>query len=316
MLPARLKITLGQHSDRGCKEINQDFHGACIPDEPQLTAKGIAVALADGVSSSNVSQVASEATVKSLLDDYYCTSAAWSVRQSAQRVLMAINSWLYAQTRQSQYRYDQDRGYVCTLSAVVIKSTTAHIFHVGDSRIYRLRDGALEQLTEEHRVWISQDKSYLSRALGVNSQLEIDYRAVGIEPGDVFVLATDGVHEHVNGRVLASTLSDRNADLDAVAKALVEEAYEQGSEDNLTVQLVRIEEVPESAATEIHHQLSELPFPPELAPRMEFDGFRIMREIHISSRSHVYLALDVTEESSTPVVVKTPSVDLRNDPAY
>ena len=129
MLPARLKIALGQHSHRGRKEINQDFHGACIPDEPQLTAKGIAVAVADGVSSSNVSQVASEATVKSFLDDYYCTSGAWSVRQSAQRVLMAINSWLYAQTRQSQYRYDQDRGYVCTVSAVVIKSTTAHIFH-------------------------------------------------------------------------------------------------------------------------------------------------------------------------------------------
>ena len=122
MLPARLKIALGQHSHRGRKEINQDFHGACIPEEPQLTAKGIAVALADGVSSSNVSQIASEATVKSFLDDYYCTSGAWSVRQSAQRVLMAINSWLYAQTRQSQYRYDQDRGYVCTVSAVVIKS--------------------------------------------------------------------------------------------------------------------------------------------------------------------------------------------------
>jgi serine/threonine protein phosphatase PrpC len=316
MLPARLKIALGQHSHRGRKEINQDFHGACIPDEPQLTAKGIAVALADGVSSSNVSQIASEATVKSFLDDYYCTSAAWSVRQSAQRVLMAINSWLYAQTRQSQYRYDQDRGYVCTVSALVIKSTTAHIFHVGDSRIYRLRDGALEQLTEEHRLWISQDKSYLSRALGVNSQLEIDYRAVGIEPGDVFVLATDGVHEHVNARTLVNALSDRTADLQAVAKSLVEEAYEQGSEDNLTIQLLRVEEVPESGATEIHHQLSELPLPPDLAPRMDFDGFKIVRDIRISSRSHVHLALDVTGEVATPVVIKTPSVDLRNDPAY
>jgi serine/threonine protein phosphatase PrpC len=316
MLPARLKIALGQHSHRGRKEINQDFHGACIPDEPQLTAKGITVALADGVSSSNVSQIASEATVKSFLDDYYCTSAAWSVRQSAQRVLMAINSWLYAQTRQSQYRYDQDRGYVCTLSAVVIKSTTAHVFHVGDSRIYRLRGGALEQLTEEHRLWISQDKSYLSRALGVNSQLEIDYRAVGIEPGDVFVLATDGIHEHLDARTLASALSDPRADLEAVARSLVDEAYERGSDDNLTIQLVRIEEVPEPGATEIHHQLSELPLPPELTSRMEFDGFKIVRDIRISSRSHVYLALDIAGEIATPVVIKTPSVDLRNDPAY
>src|SRR5687768_10025517 len=222
MRPAGLKISLGQHSDKGRKETNQDFHGACIPDEPQLTAKGIAVALADGVSSSNVSQIAAEATIKGFLEDYYCTSPAWSVKHSARRVLTAINSWLYAQTRQSQYRYDQDRGYVCTVSALVIKSTTAHIFHVGDSRIYRLREGSLEQLTEDHRLWISQDKSYLGRALGVSSQLEIDYCAVGIEPGDIFVLATDGVHEHVNARTLVNALSDRTADLQAVAKFLVE----------------------------------------------------------------------------------------------
>src|SRR5688572_14149768 len=195
MLPARLKISLGQHSAKGRKDVNQDCHGACLPAEPQLTAKGIAIALADGVSSSNVSQIAAEATVKGFLEDYYCTSPAWSVKHSARRVLTAINSWLYAQTRQSQYRYDQDRGYVCTVSALVIKSTTAHIFHVGDSRIYRLRNGTLEQLTEDHRLWISQDKSYLSRAFGVNSQLEIDYRATGVGQGDVFVLATDGIHE-------------------------------------------------------------------------------------------------------------------------
>ena len=185
MLPAQLKISLGQHSTRGRKEINQDCHGACIPAEPQLTAKGIAVALADGVSSSNVSQIAAEATVKGFLEDYYCTSPAWSVKHSARRVLTAINSWLYAQTRQSQYRYDQDRGYVCTVSALVIKSTTAHIFHVGDSRVYRLREQVLEQLTEDHRLWISQEKSYLGRALGVNSQLEIDYCASSVGVGDV-----------------------------------------------------------------------------------------------------------------------------------
>lgn len=319
MLPARLKISLGQHSTKGRKEINQDCHGACIPAEPPLTAKGIAVALADGVSSSNVSQIAAEATVKGFLEDYYCTSPAWSVKHSARRVLTAINSWLYAQTRQSQYRYDQDRGYVCTVSALVIKSTTAHIFHVGDSRVYRLREHALEQLTEDHRLWISQDKSYLGRALGVNPQLEIDYCASSVAVGDVFVLATDGIHEHVSPRFIVDALTERPDDLDAVAQAIANEAYEQGSDDNLTIQLVRVDEVPDADATEIHHQLSELPLPPELAPRMTFDGFRIIREIRISHRSHVFLAQDVSgDESATaaPVVIKTPSVDLRSDSAY
>jgi serine/threonine protein phosphatase PrpC len=316
MLPARLKISLGQHSDKGRKEINQDFHGACIPDEPQLTAKGIAVALADGVSSSNVSQIASSAAVKGFLEDYYCTSPAWSVRQSAQRVLMAINSWLYAQTRQSQYRYDQDRGYVCTLSALVIKSTTAHLFHVGDSRIYRLRDRSLEQLTQDHRLWISREKSYLGRALGVNPQLEIDYSAANVGQGDVFILATDGIHEHVAPKFIIDALSEHPEDLDGVARSIAAEAIAQGSDDNLTLQLVRIDELPQAEASEIHHQLSELPLPPELAPRMVFDGYRIIRDIRISSRSHVYLASDLSDPDGPAVVIKTPSVDLRSDPVY
>ncbi|MBM0105614.1 bifunctional protein-serine/threonine kinase/phosphatase [Steroidobacter sp. S1-65] len=318
-MPTRLAITLGQHSDPGRKETNQDFHGACIPDEPQLTAKGIAVVLADGVSSSNVSQIASEAAVKGFLEDYYCTSPAWSVKHSAQRVLTAINSWLYSQTRQSQYRYDQDRGYVCTLSALVLKSTTAHIFHVGDSRIYRLRDQSLEQLTEDHRVWVSQHQSYLGRALGVKPQVEIEYRAVSVGQGDVFILATDGIHEHVSSRFIIAALSQPSDDLDAVAEAIAAEALEQGSDDNLTIQLIRVDSLPETDIAGIHHKLSELPLPPELAPRMTFDGYRIVRDIHISSRSHVYLAIDITSDSpdpEVPVVIKTPSVDLRGDPAY
>ena len=64
----------------------------------------------------------------------------------------------------------------------MLKSTTAHLFHAGDARIYRLRDGALEQLTNDHRVWVSQEQSYLSRALGVNSHLEIDYQFTRLEP--------------------------------------------------------------------------------------------------------------------------------------
>ena len=112
----------------------------------------IAIALADGISSSEVSQVAAQSAVTSLLDDYYCTSDAWSVKTSAERVLVATNSWLHAQTQQSRHRHDMERGYVCTLSAVVLKSRTAHLFHVGDTRIYLLRDGALEQMTDRKSV--------------------------------------------------------------------------------------------------------------------------------------------------------------------
>jgi serine/threonine protein phosphatase PrpC len=313
-MPRELQISIGQHYDKGRKAINQDFHGALIPNEPLLGSKGIAIVLADGISSSNVSQIASESAVKSFLTDYYCTSESWSVKTSVQRVLAATNSWLHAQTRRSQYAYDNDKGYVCTLSALVIKSTTAHIFHIGDSRIYRLAGNTLEQLTSDHRVVVSSEQSYLSRALGINPQIEIDYQALQVEKGDVFVLATDGVYEHVATRFAAKAINDSSQDLDRAAKAIIEEASLRGSQDNLTIQIVRIDDVPDGDASEVFGQSSGLPLPPLLEARALFDGYRIVRELHGSSRSHIYLAIDA--ETDTLVALKIPSIDLRDDPAY
>ena len=109
-MPAALKLSIGQYSDRGRKETNQDFHGSLIPEEPLLTSKGATIALADGISSSSVSHIAAESAIKGFLTDYYCTSEAWSVRNSAYRVIAATNSWLYSQTKRSQNPYDRDKG--------------------------------------------------------------------------------------------------------------------------------------------------------------------------------------------------------------
>jgi len=311
---SQLQISVGQHSDKGRKDVNQDFYGVYIPEEPQLSSKGIAISLADGISTSDVSQIASETAVAGFLTDYYCTSETWSVKTSAQRVLLATNSWLHSQTRQSIFRYEKDKGYVCTFSAMVIKSTTAHIFHVGDTRVYRLRDGTLEQLTEDHRLWISQHQNYLSRALGINPQVEFDYIVESVERGDIFLFATDGVYEFVGTKEIIDKIAETSDDLENAAKAIVRTAYDNGSDDNLTIQIIRIDALPESNATEAYRQLTELPFPPAMDARMIFDGFRIIREVHASSRSHVYLAVD--GETDTKVIIKTPSVDLRGDPAY
>lgn len=308
-----LQISVGQCSDRGRKPTNQDFHGILIPTEPLLSSKGVAVVLADGISSSSVSHIASESAVKSFLSDYYCTSESWSVKTSAQRVLAATNSWLHAQTRRSPDPYDKDRGYVCTVSAMVIKSTTAHIFHAGDCRIYRVAGHALEQLTDDHRIIVSSEQTYLGRALGINPQIEIDYQAIRVENGDVFLLATDGAYEHVDARFVVGAINDNAGDLDAAAKLIVEEAYRQGSEDNITVQIVRVDATADEQASEVLAQTFELPPPPLLESRMIFEGYRIVREIHGSSRSHIYLGVDV--ETDTPVAIKIPSIDMRDDPA-
>ena len=313
-MSSQLKISAGQHSDKGRKEINQDFHGIWMPNEPLLTSKGIAVVLADGISSSDVSHIASETAVKSFLGDYYCTSEAWSVRKSAEQVLNATNSWLYAQTRHSPHRYDIDKGYVCTLSAVVLKSMTAHILHVGDARVYLLRGKVMEQLTKDHRYWVSQEQSQLSRALGIGPELDIDYLALTIEQGDIFLLVTDGIHEYVEPNVLIDIIEEYKHDLHKAAHAIAYLAYVKGSTDNLTAQLVRVDELPGRDSNAIYQQMTELPFPPLLEARMMFDGYQVIRELHASSRSHVYLAMD--SETHTQVVIKTPSIDLRGDPAY
>lgn len=308
-----LRIATGQHSDKGRKESNQDFHGIYVPKEPEFGAKGIAIALADGISSSQVSQVAAESAVKGFLEDYYCTSDAWSVRKSGEHVLVAINSWLHAQTQQSQHRYDRERGYVCTFSGIVIKSTTAHLFHVGDARIYRLRDGALEQLTEDHRVWVSSEQSYLARALGMDRRVDIDYRALPLEEGDLLLLATDGVCEFTDAAAIAAAIDGCGGDLDAAARTIAGGALARGSPDNLTLQLVRVDELPSPEANELYRQVTELPCPPLLEARQKFEGYQIVRRIKGSSRSHIYLAVD--EETGERVVVKIPSVDMHDNPA-
>lgn len=313
-----LEISIGQYSDKGRKEINQDFHGASIPEEPLLASKGVAIALADGISSSAVSQIASEASVHGFLEDYFCTSEAWSTKKSAHRVITATNSWLFSQSQKShEQRFDKNKGYVCTFSAIILKSNTAHLFHIGDTRIYHLRDQSLEQLTEDHRHWLSEDQSYLSRALGINKSLEIDYQTLSIEKNDVLILATDGVYEFASSKFIIDTIQSHesdNTDLDLAAKTIVEEAYQQGSDDNLTIQIIKIQDLPNRDVTEIHQQLTELPFPPILEAREIFDGYKIIRSLHASSRSHVYLAVDI--ETDTQLIIKTPSVDLQNDTAY
>lgn len=310
---APLKLNIGQCSTKGQKAINQDFHGALVPKASQLHLKGAAIALADGISSSEVSQIASETAIKSFLQDYYCTSDTWSVQTSGLRVIEAINGWLSAQTQKSEYRFDHDKGYVCTFSALVCKGGLAHIFHVGDSRIYRIRQNAVEQLTKDHRSWTSSKQSYLSRALGFKQHITIDYQCTDMREGDYFLLCTDGVFEYCDNEVFLQILNS-HPDLDGAAKSIVDIALQNGSDDNASIQIVVIEQLPNSQNIELNADVGELAPPPLLQARQSFDGFTIIRELHASSRSHVYLVED--EQSGEKLVLKIPSVELGQDSVY
>jgi serine/threonine protein phosphatase PrpC len=313
----QLSLTFAQASSAGVKPGNQDFLGHLIPDDHSINTKGIACAIADGISSSNVSHIASQTSVQSFLDDYFCTPDAWSVKSSAIKVLQATNSWLFAQTQNGPHRFNKDKGYICTFSSIIFKSQCAHIFHCGDSRVYRCSSNSskenVEQLTRDHRRQVSEDTSYLTRALGINQQVDLDYQQLNIEVGDIFILTTDGVHDFLTEDFLYQQLTAAT-NLQACADNILQSALDAGSDDNLSIQIARVEQLPELKLQEVQQQVNKLPVPPQLRSRMEFEGFRIERELYISSRSHVFLASDL--ENNSPVVLKTPSKELSENQDY
>jgi serine/threonine protein kinase len=309
-MTAELTISIGQYSDKGRKESNQDCHGAFIPQDSLLALKGIAVAMADGISTSHTSHIASQTAVRTFIDDYYCTSEAWSVKSSFERVLAAINSWLYSQTMAGDGRYEKDKGYVATFSALIFKNRSAHIFHVGDTRIYRLNHNGLEQLTHDHRLWANDSDSYLSRALGIEQHCPFDHQTLAINVGDVFIMCSDGLYEFLPANVMVDAVQQAH-DLDQVAQSLVKQAYDLGSDDNLSLQIVRIESLADDAGLGINKELEHLALPPILEARREFEGYLILTTLHSNSRSRVYLAEDITTKKK--VVIKTPASDIEND---
>jgi eukaryotic-like serine/threonine-protein kinase len=303
-------VTVGQHSQAGRKPRNDDSYGVLIPKGTPLEAKGIAMAIADGMSSSEGAKAASETCVKNFLEDYYATPESWTVKKSVALVLRAVNNWLHAQ---GHAIHNSDQGMVCTFSGAVLKSGTVHIFHAGDSRISLLRNGQLEPLTREHKMR-GGGQQYLARAIGINPDVEIDYRSEAVEPGDCLIFTTDGVHEHVPPAVIVNCVAHYNADLDEAAKSIVDAAYAGGSGDNLTCQIIRVDHPGRADASQHLSMLQKLPFPPELAPGMSFDGYQILRELHTSKRTQVYLAKDQT--TGITVVLKTPSVNFEDDAGY
>ena len=321
-MPNSLSVVIGQTSVAGIKPENEDFLGSYIPsietdDVAQLESKGIAVAIADGMSGSDGGKEASQVSVNQFLSDYYGTPESWTVKQAATKILTALNTWLYSQ---GQQKYGTAKGMVTTFSAVVIKSQTAHLFHVGDSRIYRLRDTDLVQLTRDHRVWITNERDYLSRAMGIDTHLEIDYRASSVQEGDIFLLTTDGVHDFVGDKEIQEILDANKDDLQIASEKLVKAAEINESNDNISAQILRVDHLPEPDKTEFYEQLTQLPFPPDLKAGNVMDGYKIIRELNASSRSQVYLAEDIKfdkeGESSRKVVIKTPSVNFEDDPSY
>jgi serine/threonine protein phosphatase PrpC len=305
-----LRISVGSATDKGIKDENEDFFGSCVPEGSVLTHKGISVAIADGMSGCEAGEEASHCCVVSFLNDYYSTPDTWSVKKAGQKILSATNSWLYSQ---GHARYDSMKGMVCTLSAMVFKSNTGYIFHIGDSRIYRLRRGDLEQMTHDHRIFLGKDNHYLSRAMGIEPHMDVDYKAFPLEIGDLFLMSTDGIHDFVTDKALKKYLKSEQT-LAKIAETILQAALANDSDDNVSCQLVRIEALPRVKEDEVLRRHANRPFPPVLEVGMSLDGYKIEAELHTSTRTQIYRALDMKTQQQ--VVLKTPSVLFEDDTHY
>src|SRR5258706_8397541 len=170
------------------------------------------------------------------------------LEQAVQRACARIHEEAKADTTK--------RGMGTTLSALLISGAHGYIAHVGDSRIYLLRAGRIQQVTEDHTVYnelikrgkLTRDqiekvaqKNAITRAVGVYERVEVDTLFIEVLPGDQFLLASDGLHGYINHTAeLDPYFEEENGD--TAARGLIELANRKGGKDNITAVLVRLGE--------------------------------------------------------------------------
>ena len=311
-----LSVCIGGYSTAGNREVNQDAFAVKDPSSvSEKNVKGIVACVADGVSCSNHGQKASQTSVTQFITDYYSTNKSWDVKQSAGKVLNSLNSWLY-QHNKDDLRHN---GLITTFSSLILKSNTAHLLHVGDSRIYRHRDHQLNQLSHDHSRVVYSKNTVLTRALGMDCHIDIDYQAISLQVGDLFMLTSDGVHDYLVKSTLTrylELLTDKSTsqDFENLAKVICDDALKKGSSDNISCLLVKVTSLPDADLKEFFAHLSSLNIPPAMQVGNEIDGFTIDKILHEGTRSHVYLATEKASEKT--VVLKMPSLNFEEDLEY
>lgn len=285
-----------------------------MPDEPELSSKGMLAAIADGVSGNEGGREASEYTIRGLLSDYYATSDTWPVTQSLDRVLKAINSWVQ---HQGSIRAEL-AGMATTLTSLVLRGNFYYFAHVGDTRLYLLRKGVLTRLTADH-VWDRPEMQHvLTRAIGLDSQLAIDHGMGELHEADAFLLATDGVWASISEYDLTDHLSqlvNKQHEAEAIANILIDSALAAGAKDNVSALVVRVDALPETNLRDALSGSQQLPVPPKLKVGQVIDGYTIEEQIHASATTLLYRVSEPRGGNQTPrkLVLKTLHPDRAQD---
>lgn len=302
-----MQIIFGHHSEQGPRSFNEDYGGFVTPEPAIAAIKGHIAALADGVSGGSHGREAAESTVRNLLADYYATPETWETGHALNTLLQSLNRWVNGQAVSRR----APGGMACTLSALVLRGRRWHIAHVGDTRIYRLRNGVLDCLTRDHTWEHPGMEHVLKRAIGMDSLLVPDLAEGDLAAGDRFALVCDGVWAPLGPQAIAHLLQ-RHDSPETAAREMVAEALRQGGQDNASAMVVRIDALGEEGDTAHWLERRHLPLPGRLAPGAVLDGFIIDGVLHDARETLLYRAHEAA--SGRACVLKTLQPRLANDP--
>lgn len=301
-VPAAFHVAGAQLSVPGVRPQNDDCIGMRLDQQSTGQGHGVAAAIADGVSRCAGGRHAAEICVQGFLSDFFATPDTWPVKRAGFRVIEALNRWLAGLSPNAHREQDK---HLSTFSALVLSGHTAHLFHVGDTRIWRYRDGKLTQLTRDDRD--EAGHGALDNAMGAHPRVAISYGVTDIAVGDLFLLTTDGIHDWLKAEAIADVLAMDDS-LEARLQLLIAEAARH-SNDNMSAQLLAV-----TSESETTSSVRVRKVPSGLRPGQMLDHYRIEKRIHESARSELFLAEDTA--SGQHCVLKIPSLLKADDPDH
>jgi serine/threonine protein phosphatase PrpC len=279
-------VDVGHSSERGPRTHNEDFARVRQPELAE-SAWGVMAALADGVSQGGLGLEAAQTTVMSLVNDWYATPATWDPTVALDRVISANNAWLVDHNRRRQgVSAKASPSGTCTLTAVVLRAHGFTLAHVGDSRAYLIRDGECTQLTQDHVMGRSEFQNGLTRAIGLDDALRVDYLDGDLHIGDTLVLSTDGVHGYIKQAVLHALATTGTAQ--EASQALVAKAIAAGGRDNATAVVLRVKGLDLASLADMNRRGHQLPVPPRLKDGDVIDQLQVEQSVFSNGVHRVY----------------------------
>lgn len=284
-------LDIGYASQRGPRTDLEDFAGVGQP-APHEEAWGVIAAIADGVSAGGLGREAAQTSVMGLLQDYYATPATWDTTVALDRVIAAQNAWLADHNRRRAGTAKEGGGQAAmtTLTSVVLRGHSYTLAHVGDSRAYLLRGTDLVQLTQDHTMGTLAFQNGLTRAVGLDDGLRVDYTEGELQTGDTFVLTTDGVHGPLKRQTILE-LALKGSAQDA-SEALVAKALASNGRDNATALVIRVKGLATERLADANRRGRQLPVPAKLMPGDVIDGLSVLSCVFSNGVHRVYKVTD------------------------